>query len=160
MDGYDISLLLHFNAIVYTLLNVFLCFHFAFLNFVGVAMMRKRSNSVRLFLTVMLICVCVCTLPYVSSGTSLLLVCSFMLSVHCLYRMVEQVMSTRISTQNSTHFMVRIHGHAFTSPDAPINAPEEDIPKRFIDAVNGDMKEARLRWDTTRHWREQEVSSY
>jgi hypothetical protein len=53
-----------------------------------------------------------------------------------------------------------IHSHTFTSPDAPVNEPDNDIPQRFIDGCDGDMDEARKRWDLTRHWRETEGTLY
>lgn len=33
---------------------------------------------------------------------------------------------------------------------------DNEIPKRFLDGCGGDVKEARQRWDITRHWRESE----
>jgi hypothetical protein len=47
----------------------------------------------------------------------------------------------------------------FTSPDAPVKAPEDEIPQRFINGCDGDIREARRRWDATRKWRETEVST-
>ena len=47
-------------------------------------------------------------------------------------------------------------GHTFTSPDAPVNQPEDEIPKRFINGCDGDLREARRRWEITREWREKE----
>ena len=35
-----------------------------------------------------------------------------------------------------------------------------EIPQRFIDGCEGDLKEARRRWDITRHWRETEGNSH
>ena len=48
-----------------------------------------------------------------------------------------------------------IHGHTFLSPDAT-KSHDDDIPQRFIDGCEGDLKEARRRWDITRNWRETE----
>jgi hypothetical protein len=33
---------------------------------------------------------------------------------------------------------------------------DDEIPQRFINGCEGDLKEARRRWDLTRHWREVE----
>ena len=52
-----------------------------------------------------------------------------------------------------------IQEHQFTSPDAPVKAPEDEIPQRFINGCEGDIREARRRWDITRKWRETEVYS-
>jgi hypothetical protein len=144
--------------------------------------MKKRPNSVRLVLTVMLLVISLNTLPHITARTSLLLLCSVLLSIHSLYTMVAKVIATdfdnnnpfaglglvsaggssdgngKFASRRPEHYCVRIHSHAFTSPDAPITAPDEEIPKRFIDGCGGDLKEARLRWDTTKHWREKEVS--
>lgn len=78
-----------------------------------------------------------------------------------------------------------LNGHSFTSPDAPIIEMDDgtallsttllssplhyspplsslllsflaEIPQRFIDGCEGDLVEARRRWDITRHWRETE----
>lgn len=53
-----------------------------------------------------------------------------------------------------------IQEHQFTSPDAPVKAPEDEIPQRFINGCDGDIREARKRWDATRKWRETEVSHF
>jgi hypothetical protein len=53
-----------------------------------------------------------------------------------------------------------IQEHQFTSPDAPVKAPEDEIPQRFINGCNGDIREARKRWDATRKWRESEVRKF
>lgn len=37
-----------------------------------------------------------------------------------------------------------------------MNQPEDEIPKRFINGCDGDLKEARRRWEITRDWREKE----
>lgn len=52
-----------------------------------------------------------------------------------------------------------IQEHQFTSPDAPVKAPEDEIPQRFINGCDGDIREARRRWDITRKWRETEVTN-
>ena len=54
-------------------------------------------------------------------------------------------------------FHLTIIEHQYTSPDAPVKAPEDEIPQRFLNAVDGDIREARRRWDATRKWRETEV---
>eukprot|EP00602_Paraphysomonas_sp_CaronLab_P003563 CAMPEP_0185027420 /NCGR_PEP_ID=MMETSP1103-20130426/12453_1 /TAXON_ID=36769 /ORGANISM="Paraphysomonas bandaiensis, Strain Caron Lab Isolate" /LENGTH=627 /DNA_ID=CAMNT_0027561407 /DNA_START=472 /DNA_END=2352 /DNA_ORIENTATION=- len=53
-------------------------------------------------------------------------------------------------------FHLTIIEHQYTSPDAPVKAPEDEIPQRFLNAVDGDIREARRRWDATRKWRETE----
>lgn len=47
--------------------------------------------------------------------------------------------------------------HQYTSPDAPVKNPDDDIPERFINGCDGDIREARRRWDITRKWRTDEV---
>lgn len=46
--------------------------------------------------------------------------------------------------------------HQYISPDDPVKEPEEEIPQRFIVGCDGDLREARRRWDLTRKWRESE----
>lgn len=46
--------------------------------------------------------------------------------------------------------------HQYISPDDPVKEPEEEIPQRFIVGCDGDLREARRRWDLTRKWREAE----
>jgi hypothetical protein len=46
--------------------------------------------------------------------------------------------------------------HQYISPDAPVKEPEEEIPQRYIIGCDGDLREARRRWDLTRKFREEE----
>ena len=53
-------------------------------------------------------------------------------------------------------FHLILVGHSFTSPEEPVMQTHDSIPERFIRACDGDMEQARKRWETTRHWRETE----
>jgi hypothetical protein len=64
--------------------------------------------------------------------------------------------SPKVVRPESYHLIIQ--EHLFTSPDAPVKAPEDEIPQRFINGCDGDIREARRRWDATRKWRETEVT--
>jgi hypothetical protein len=142
-----------------------------------------RDSTVTLVLSCMVLLVGLTSLPYLGPDTSLLLVFSLLAAAHSLYRLaavdcaqdqgqgqsgsggscVMERLGLRAGGGPSARgvtLTVTLHGHAFTSPDAPINEPEDKIPQRFIDGCEGDMKEARRRWEITKHWREAEVSTY
>jgi hypothetical protein len=125
----------------------------------------------------MVIVVGISTIPYLGPNTSLFLTFSMLVSLHNICQLVHaartkghvqpaqrpdnaSATSNRIlvGAKGQTLTLV-LHGHAFTSPDAPINDPEDEIPQRFINGCEGDLKEARRRWDITKHWRETEVST-
>ena len=63
------------------------------------------------------------------------------------------------SSHTSENFHLTIIEHQYTSPDAPVKAPEDEIPERFLNGCDGDIREARRRWDITRKWREENVRS-
>ena len=56
----------------------------------------------------------------------------------------------------SHNLCVYLLDHQYISPDDPVKEPEEEIPQRFIVGCDGDLREARRRWDLTRKWREAE----
>jgi hypothetical protein len=59
--------------------------------------------------------------------------------------------------QTGDNFHLTIIEHQYTSPDAPVKAPEDEIPIRFLNGCDQDIREARRRWDITRKWREENV---
>jgi hypothetical protein len=79
------------------------------------------------------------------------------LSAYNIYQVVDETRADHPqSLKNGLSLRLVIHGHTFTSPDNPVMEVDNDIPQRFIDGCDGDLKEARRRWDITRHWRESE----
>ncbi len=126
------------------------------LSTVAIQLSSNRSNSMRLVLCLMVLCVGLSSLGCIDRHTSYYFLLTLVLAAVDIQGMMEASQSRRLSA-NGVDYMVAIHGHAFTSPDAPINAPEDEVPKRFLDGCDGDLKEASRRWDVTRHWRESEV---
>ena len=117
----------------------------------------NRTTLLPLILSVMVVFVGLTSLPYISRDLSLFVLFSIMNSVYVMIMLYNYNMNTSVHSKHGTEYILRIHAHSFTSPDAPVNSPDEDIPQRFIDGCDGDLKEARRRWDITRHWREAEA---
>lgn len=116
---------------------------------------KDQSNSVTLVLSAMVLLVGVASIPHVGPDTSLLFMFSFLLAVYNMQRLLVSGSISATGLQGTTLTII-LHSHAFTSPDAPLNRPEDEIPQRFIDGMGGDLKEARRRWDITHSWREKE----
>ena len=115
---------------------------------------KHQNNAMTLVLSIMVILVGSASIPYLSPDTSLLFVFAIVLSCHGIIRMFIEVSNNSelglgISSENGRNsgylFSLIIHGHTFTSPDAPITQVDDEIPKRFIDGCEGDLKEARRR---------------
>ena len=117
----------------------------------------NRTTLLPLILSVMVVFVGVTSLPYASLDVSLFVLFSIMNSLYVMIMLYNYNINTSVNSKHGTEYILRLHGHSFTSPDAPVNSPDEDIPQRFIDGCDGDLKEARRRWDITRHWREAEA---
>jgi hypothetical protein len=122
-----------------------------------ISITSERASAINLVLSTMVIMAGTASLRSVGADTTLLFLMAALLSVYNLSQIYQRVKEGGSSKNNKGHTMrVILHGHAFTSPDEPINEPENEIPQRFIDGSDGDLKEARRRWDITRHWREVE----
>lgn len=123
-----------------------------------------RASAISTVLSLMVLMAGVRSLSSRAIGPegTLLLLFAGALSIYNLYRTIEAAregaiaMTTQQGGNRGLPLRLVLHGHTFTSPDAPINDPESEIPQRFITGCDGDMKEARRRWDITRHWREAE----
>lgn len=122
----------------------------------GKALTRERDASINLIMSLMVIIAGFRTLQAVGVDTSLFFVLAFILSVHNFGAIWKRVHAEDERGAQSQSLRLVLHGHTFTSPDAPIDDPADEIPQRFIDGCEGDMREARRRWDITRHWRETE----
>lgn len=123
---------------------------------IAVALTNNRAASINLVLSLMVLIACLGSLRAIGIDTSLVFTCALILSGHTINEAVKQAAKTDAKALQMVSLRVVLHEHAFTSPDAPIVSPEDEIPQRFIDGCEGDMKEARRRWDITRHWREAE----
>ena len=142
--------------------------------------LKNSGDNITLMLALMCTIVGVTSLRAVNSNNSLLFMFCMCLAVSVLYtaaqkarRQVEQDRDPRQkqaelisgekgdgSSINSIagvqSFHLVIAGHSYTSPDQPIVQTIESIPERFIRACEGDVEQARRRYETTRHWRETE----
>lgn len=117
-----------------------------------------RRNTATLVLATTFLMVSISSFASVNEDTSFMFILAILLAAHSLHLIISSV---RGKNNTSEHiipktYRIILRGHAFTSPDAPVNEPEEVIPQRFIIGCNYDMKEARRRWDITKHWRETE----
>lgn len=121
-----------------------------------IAVTSERTSAINLVLSIMVIIAGLASLRFVGRDTTLLLLLAAALSLYNLNQIVQRVCDGADSSDRGQVLRVILHGHTFTSPDEPINVPENEIPQRFIDGCDGDLKEARRRWDITRHWREVE----
>lgn len=122
-----------------------------------ISLTKERTSAINMVLSMMVIVVGITSLRALGADTSLLFLFACLLSLYNLNLIISGAKSDVKESQIANSLNIILHGHAFTSPDAPINTPEDEIPQRFIDGCEGDLKEARKRWDVTRHWREQEV---
>jgi len=140
--------------------------------------LKDSGDNITLMLALMCTIVGVTSMRAVNSNNSLLFVFCMCLAVSVLHtallkakRQVEQDRDPRqkkaelsnggkddgySSIAGAQSFHLVIAGHSFTSPDQPIVQTIESIPERFIRACEGDVEQARRRWETTRHWRETE----
>jgi len=89
-------------------------------------------------------------------NTTLLFMFAILLSLYNCNIIVQRVYAGDSDAKKRIAISILLVGHTFTSPDAPVKEKDDSIPQRFIDGCDGDMKEARRRWDITRHWRETE----
>lgn len=87
---------------------------------------------------------------------TLLMLFATALSVYNLWTTLERARVGQRGEAKGLPITLLVHGHTFTSPDAPINDPDSEIPQRFIIGCGHNLAEARRRWEITKHWRETE----
>jgi hypothetical protein len=128
------------------------------LKFFLAAVARDQSKSMTVVISIMVLLVGAASIPFIGPDTSLLFVFAVVLSFHNIRKLFFDTLIGDIDTENQrpSPLALVLLGHAFTSPDAPISQPDDEIPKRFIDGCEGDLREARRRWDITRRWRDSE----
>jgi hypothetical protein len=117
-------------------------------------MFTDRANSITIVLSLMVILVSCSSIKYLGPDTSLLFIFAASLAIYNIYWIINKLTDGKEKPGRDLSLIV--HGHSFTSPDAPIHEIDDEIPIRFIDGCEQDMVEARRRWDITRHWRETE----
>jgi len=117
----------------------------------------KRACAINIVLSMMVIMVGISSFHAFGFDSSLFVMLTSLLSTYNIYQVIEKVMEEHELSERGLVLRLIVHMHTFTSPDAPVLVEtDNDIPQRFIDGCNGDLREARQRWDITRHWRETE----
>ena len=111
---------------------------------------NDRNAMIVLMLSSMVILVSVKS--FLSAESLTLPLLSLSLASFTIYSVLPRAKSRKSEAGNN--YLIRIRAHQYTSPDAPVHEMDDDIPQRFINGCEGDLKEARRRWDITRHWRE------
>jgi len=122
---------------------------------VAIALTTERGTAINLVLSLMVMVVALSSAKAIGVDTTLLFMFAFLLGAYNFNNILQGVYSQNTGTQSISVRMI-LKGHTFTSPDAPAKEPEDKLPQRFLDGCDQDMKEARRRWDITRHWREVE----
>lgn len=120
-------------------------------------MITNRSCAINIVLSMMVIMAGMSSIHAFGFDSSLFVVLTTLLSIYNIYQVVERVREEHELSERGIVLRLIVHMHTFTSPDAPVLVEtDNEIPQRFIDGCNGDTKEARQRWDVTKHWRESE----
>jgi len=126
---------------------------------------RDGSGTVTLVLSLMALLVGAYSIGNLGPDTALLFLFCLLLALHGIYQLLRRAESAHESgTLTGRTFRVVLHEHSFASVDGagvteddPVSSEKGDgedvIPKRFIDGCEGNMTEARRRWDITRNWR-------
>lgn len=139
---------------------------------------QDRRHTVTLMLSMMTIMILFSNLGYITSESALLIIFTILVTLQCMSYVlcgnshgrsfgilnllsdVSPTCACGLKATKTVRMSLFLIAHAFTSPDAPVHSPEDDIPQRFVDGCMGDLKEARRRWDITRKWRETEVHQF
>lgn len=123
----------------------------------AMAITSDRGLAINIVLSLMVLMAGTSSLRAIGPDALLLFMFAITLSVVNIYQIILRTRKDENLGQQTVYaFRLIVHGHNFTSPDAPIIDIDNEIPQRFIDGCDGDLKEARRRWDITRHWRETE----
>lgn len=99
----------------------------------AVLLANERGIAINLVLSIMVMMIAVSSLRAIGVDTSLLFVFALMLSLYNFHEIWQRAYRSEAQAQQSASLRVLLHGHNFTSPDAPIKEPEDEIPKRFLD---------------------------
>jgi hypothetical protein len=116
------------------------------------ALFRDKESFLLILLSILLISVIAMTSTSLFNDHQSLLLTSIavLLAVITVYQIIVRYLQVAETGVNYNFFLL---AHTFTSPDVPVNDPDDEIPKRFINGCEGDLKEARRRWEITRDWR-------
>lgn len=97
------------------------------------ALSSDRSQFAPLVLSTMVLLVGATTAPEVAASWSLFYLFSILHALYTVYMMIGSGhKGAGAGAPLAVDYTLRIHAHSFTSPDAPINAPEDEIPQRYV----------------------------
>lgn len=99
----------------------------------AMSLSNERSTAINLVLSMMVIVVALSSLRAIGLDTTLLFLFAALLSGYNCNNILQRVYAGETDAHKRMSVRMILHGHAFTSPDAPIKEAEETIPKRFID---------------------------
>jgi hypothetical protein len=117
--------------------------------------LESKAASMVIMLALMVLAVSGHSVATLTADNAMLAALSICLSIVSISLVVTPT-SKEVIVETGFAYTLCIRGHQYTSPDEPVHVMDEDIPQRFINGSDGDVKEARRRWDVTRYWREQE----
>lgn len=99
----------------------------------AISLSNDRSTAINLVLSMMVIVVALSSLRAIGLDTTLLFLFAALLSGYNCNLILQRVYTGESDAHRKISVRMILHGHAFTSPDAPIKEAEDTIPQRFID---------------------------
>jgi hypothetical protein len=100
----------------------------------AMSLSNDRTTAINLVLSMMVIVVALSSFSAIGMDTTLLFLFAALLSGYNCNLILQRVYAGESDAHRKISVRLILHGHAFTSPDAPIkNEVDDSIPKRFID---------------------------
>lgn len=99
----------------------------------AMSLSNDRTTAINLVLSMMVIVVALSSLRAIGMDTTLLFLFAALLSGYNCNLILRRVYAGESDAHRKISVRMILHGHGFTSPDAPIKEVEDEIPKRFID---------------------------
>lgn len=99
----------------------------------AMALSNERTTAINLVLSMMVMIVALSSLRAIGVDTTLLFLFAALLSGYNCNNILQRVYAGETDAHKRIAVRIILHGHAFTSPDAPVKEAEENIPQRFID---------------------------
>lgn len=100
------------------------------------ALSSDRSRFAPLVLSTMVLLVGASTFQEVTSAWSLFYLFAILHALYTMYLVLGSSKGSGTEGPIGVDYTLRVHAHSFTSPDAPINAPEDEIPQRYCSNIN------------------------
>ena len=99
----------------------------------AMSLSNDRTTAINLVLSMMVIVVALSSLRAIGVDTTLLFLFAALLSGYNCNVILQRVYAGESDAHRRISVRMILHGHAFTSPDAPVKEVEDEIPQRFID---------------------------